>query len=116
MHEFSLCQSIVESVITELSQTTPAPKKVLEIKIKAGQLRQIIPDHMQFAFDTLKKDTILESATLIIDPVPILVKCRDCSNEQTIDAFRFACSNCGSTSLDTLTGMELYLDSIEVES
>lgn len=115
MHEFSLCQNLVESVLTELENLDQPPQTVSSVTVVVGRLRQIIPDYFEFAYQTLSQNTILEGSKLKITQLPITLKCQKCHTEQSVDAPKFTCSNCGSNQLETLSGMELYLDSIEVE-
>lgn len=116
MHEFSICESIVATALQAIADLPTAPKEVTQVTISIGGLRQVVPDYLQFAFETLRQDTVLASAVLKINELPITLHCQACGHEQTIDAPKFTCSNCGSSQLKTINGMELSLDSIEVET
>ncbi len=116
MHEFSICENLVHAVLQEISQQDQPPAKVLQVKVVIGRLRQVVPDYLEFAYQTLSQDTLLQGSILEIEQLPIRLKCRHCGAENGTDRPVFQCPRCGSRDLETVAGMELYLESIEVES
>jgi hydrogenase nickel incorporation protein HypA/HybF len=115
MHEFSICQNLVDAIVNEVKAIQPLPKRLLEAHVAIGQLRQIIPSYLEFAYETLVKDTIAEGSKLVIRSVPLEVKCRHCEWQGGIEQYKFICQSCESTDLETMTGMELYLENLEIE-
>ena len=68
MHEVSLIQSINEAVMAEMPKHNIT--KIESITLRIGEMRQVIPDTLIFAFEILSKDTPLEGAKLIVENIP----------------------------------------------
>lgn len=111
MHELSVASSIIKSVTAEISQRNL--RSVVKIGIKIGALTDIVPDALIFGFDSLKKDTVLKSATLEIEKVPIVGKCDKCQKEFEVKEFIFICPDCGSVVISTAQGKELDITFLE---
>ena len=111
MHELSIIDNIIK--IVEENARKAGFTHVDCIKLRIGEMRQIVPDSMEFAFDSLKKDTLLENAKLEYTIVPVEVECRSCGLRSLIKEIDFTCKKCGGTDLKLLTGKELQIESIE---
>ena len=111
MHEVSL----VESMVTALEKMMEEEKwkKITEVRLRVGVLRQVNPDILAFAFETVTKGTPLEGSRLIVTDIPLEYRCRDCG--QMWGDENGLCPACGSGSRETLAGMELEIESLEVE-
>jgi len=66
MHEISVCQSIVDSVIAESKALKPPAVRVLKAKIVVGRLRALVPESLSFAYEVLTKGTLAEGSSLEI--------------------------------------------------
>ena len=115
MHELSIMGNILDIVI-EHAESNNA-KKVHKINLKIGVLSDIIPEWAQNYFDMLTKDTIAEESELVIEKVPIKIKCHSCENEFTLENkdMNFFCNKCESTDIEILSGRELQITSIEID-
>ena len=111
MHEVSL----VESIVTALEKMMEEEewKNIVEVRLRVGILRQVNPEILSFAFETVTKGTSLEGARLLVTDVPLEYRCRDCG--QMWGEENGLCPVCGSASRETLAGMELEIESLEVE-
>ena len=78
MHEFNVCQVVVDTAIAELKRRTPPPK-LIKATVMVGALRSVVPESLQFAYEVLTKDTIAEGSTLEILHTPGRGKCRACN-------------------------------------
>ena len=78
MHEFGICQSIVETVIAEMGKHDTKQHRLLKTCMVVGGLRQIVPEYLQFAYKTLTKDTPADGSLLEIDTKPVIGKCKKC--------------------------------------
>ena len=113
MHEMGLVQNIVDIVLKTVEQNRIS--KVLRINIRAGQLRAIVPEQLQFCFEILSKESpIVEGAELVIETLPVKGKCKGCEHEFAVREYRFVCPGCGQEEIDVLQGMELLVSNIEV--
>ena len=115
MHEFAICERLVEIAIQEVARLQPSPRKVRTVGIAVGGLQQIVPETLETAFEVLTRGTPLEGATLRIRTVPVLVRCRDCRAESEIPPTEFICPQCGGVVLDVLAGREFVLETLEVD-
>jgi len=115
MHEFSLCQSIVEIILAELKKVDAPKVRLKKARLVAGALRQVVPESMTFAFELLTKNTEIEGAQLEMVTAQVKCKCRSCGWEGEIEDMIFQCRGCKAATLDILSGKELYLDSLEIE-
>ena len=113
MHEFSLVNAIIDS-IEEFAQKNGC-KKICSVKLKIGAMRQVVPDIMKFAFEAASEGTVLEGASLEIEEIPISIYCPDCGKSWGEENVGLRCPYCGGSNADMKTGMELDIDSIEVE-
>lgn len=113
MHEMSLIGGVFEVIEKTLSQHEV--KRVLQVKLKVGELTNAEPDALLMAFEAYSKDTLCEGAELIIESVPLLGCCRKCLEEFKVKTMIFICPNCGDTSIEVIQGEELLIESLEVE-
>ncbi|MDR0350279.1 MAG: hydrogenase maturation nickel metallochaperone HypA [Coriobacteriales bacterium] len=113
MHEFGLMQSVLEQV-QETAREAGA-ERVYEIKLVIGEMREVLPEAMDFAFEALSPGTLCEGAHLRIRAVGPSSRCLSCGQSFEHDRFHWACPACDSLATEPLTGKELYIDSIEVD-
>jgi hydrogenase nickel incorporation protein HypA/HybF len=113
MHEMSITQNILEDVDEHL--TNVQYSKIIDIKIKVGELTALDPSSLQFCYDALTKGTKFDGVPLIIDEIPLRGNCNNCKSEINIDNFLFVCSNCGSSDVTIISGEELILSEINIE-
>jgi hydrogenase nickel incorporation protein HypA/HybF len=110
MHELSIAEAIVA-----IAGDHAAGRRVLAVDVKVGALRQVVPDALEFAFELTIHGSSLEGAELRIESVPANGRCLDCGASSELDAFPFACAECGSVDLELMGGEELLVESIEVD-
>ena len=76
MHEFSIVEGIVKAVMGEALRHEAI--SVEEVYVEVGDLAFLNSAQLIFAFNTLKKDTIMANAQLLIANIEAQVKCREC--------------------------------------
>jgi hydrogenase nickel incorporation protein HypA/HybF len=112
MHELSITQNMLDLVVKQARES--GAKKIEKINLVIGEMTGVADTCLQFYFNMLSKDTPASGAVLSIKSVPLRVKCRECGN-----SFEFEegseCGKCHSSSLEIISGNELFVDSIEVE-
>ncbi len=113
MHEFSIIDSLISAVNKECINA--GFNKVKKIKILVGKASGAMPEALLFAFDVLKKQTIADEASLLIEKIPVAGHCNNCQCAFTTEeSFIFACPYCDSSSLKINSGRELDIAEIEV--
>ena len=115
MHELSICEGLVDAVLAEMGRVTPPPRRLLKANVVVGAMRQVVPDSLIFAYQSLTKGTAAEGSVLDIVPAPIAARCKQCGWQGDYPDPLFQCEECKSYDLDIEGGTELYLESLEVE-
>jgi len=111
MHELSIAENIVEVVKENLAER----RQLRSVKVRIGELANVIPDSLEFCFSAITKGTPFENARLEIENVGIVVHCDNCGADSEVEAFVFRCGNCGSTDVDVVSGNDLRVVEIEVD-
>lgn len=122
MHEFSLAQSVQETVISIAKQRSA--KEIKKVILKFGTFALIEEDQFRFCYDILKKESpLLEDAELEIIWISGELKCQECNFEGKIDEIPqehtelapiFQCPTCHSYATDIISGTEATIDSIVI--
>jgi len=80
-------------------------------------LSGVVKEALQFSFEIAAEETPCEGALLDIEEVPLTVMCPACVEPRTLpNTYHFFCPVCGTPTPEILTGRELDLVSIEIES
>ena len=113
MHEYSIVQSLLNSCEENAEQNNAT--KVTKVVVKIGVMSGVEPDLLQTAFDTFKEQTMCHDAEFIINIQQVVIKCKDCGEESTLQKNEYACLKCESVNIDILDGEEMYLMQLELE-
>lgn len=113
MHEMSLVESIMDAILEMKEENNW--ERISKVVLRIGDMRQVIPEVMSFAFNTASQSTPLEGAELVIREVKLHFQCQKCGKEWGEENMAFLCPFCGSMEVDLLHGMELEIESLEVE-
>ena len=113
MHELSIAGSIVE-IVSEYARENGAAQ-VTAVTLRLGQLSCVHQEALEFSFDLITKDTLLEGAVLKFIDVPVAVFCPCCEQQVELPGIqKFACPTCGTLTADVRQGRELEIESIEI--
>ncbi len=113
MHEMGIVSSILEA--SEKTAEREGATRINEIRVRVGELTEIIDEAMYFAFESLAPGTMAEGARLIIDHVPARSKCVECGVGFGHGRFDITCPECGSYFCELVQGQELDIECIDVE-
>jgi hydrogenase nickel incorporation protein HypA/HybF len=113
MHEIKIAEDLSALVLETAKKENIS--KVTKVNIIFGQLIQIVPDIFRFAFEETVRNSVAEDAELIIEVLPVEMKCINCGNDFQMIENRFSCNVCNSTDLEIIHGKELFIKSIEGE-
>ena len=114
MHELSIAEK-VNNTIKDLCERSDWAR-VRRVVLKVGHMRQIDPELLSFAFDVVAKGTVSEGAEMSVIELPIVFMCHSCGRETSSEETVFMCAGCGGTNVELRSGMELTIESMEVES
>ncbi len=113
MHEIRIAEDL--SAIVLEAAVKENLSKVTKVNISFGELIQVVPDIFEFAFREAVRDSVAADAEIVLEIVPVKMKCSVCRTEFIVRENLFACASCGSSELEILTGKELFIKSIEGE-
>lgn len=112
MHEMSVAESLVETIIKEAEKINAKPLKAV---ISCGQLNPINDEVMQFAFEVVTRDTVCAGMKLEVLHLPWRATCRKCKEKFDFDVYSPKCTKCGSAEMDMEDDAPLQLDEIEFD-
>jgi hydrogenase nickel incorporation protein HypA/HybF len=113
MHEIGIANSILEAVRAE-ARLHPGHVPV-KIAVRIGGLAAIDPEALRFGFETLARETGMESLQLEIELCPPRYSCSKCGSEFSASQFDSRCPKCGNERTQFLSGDQLELAYLEME-
>ena len=75
MHEMAITQGIIDASVPEAKRH--GAKRILEIRLRIGEFSGVFPEYIQEYFNIASRGTLAEGAKLIIDKIPITIRCND---------------------------------------
>ncbi len=112
MHELSVCQALLAQV--ENIATEHAAKGVERIVLRIGPLAGVEPRLLQDAFPIAGAGSRAADAELVIEALPLKVRCDSCGAESDAAPNRLVCGACGDWHTRLISGDELLLASVEL--
>lgn len=113
MHELAICQSLmsqVESIALERNA-----QRVTSIVVGMGELSGVEAQLLKNAYSIARAGTVAENAELVIEHLPVRVKCNECGGESDALPNKLTCKHCGDWRTTVISGDELLLVSVELE-
>jgi hydrogenase nickel incorporation protein HypA/HybF len=109
MHELSVAGAVLDTALRHADG-----RRVTAVNVRAGALRQVVPESLRFYWGIVARDTGCEGAVLEVEEVAARLRCRDCARQWSPELPVFRCPGCGATGVEVAAGDELYVDYIEV--
>ena len=113
MHEVSICQGLVRVVLDELTQRAIGAGRLKRVCVVAGQMHQLVPDALTFAYELLTRDTPAADSHLDLRIPPLAAACKSCGWRGAIKAPVFLCAVCGA-GVEIKGGDELFVEELEI--
>jgi hydrogenase nickel incorporation protein HypA/HybF len=130
MHELALAGAVIDT-----AERHAGGRRIMLVRLRLGELRQVVPDSLAFYFEHVARGTLCEGAALEHEVVPAMLGCTSCdaiwelsstpgSHPATWDRtppagagprLSFRCPQCGSGDVGIRSGNEFEVESIEVE-
>ena len=108
MHEFGLCEGVVEAI-----QRRAAGRRVARARVRLGALHRVVRAAFEQAFALAAAGTEAESASVELMVIPVRANCLTCNARLESDDAIAVCPKCGGLDLDLTGGEEIILESIE---
>ena len=114
MHELAVAQALVEQVDAVISRHSATPASLIRVRI--GPLAGVVPELLATAFPLAAAGSRMEHAVLDLVAAPIKVRCQTCGAETEAAMNRLVCGACGDWHTQVVSGDELLLESVELET
>ncbi len=115
MHEFGICQNIVNIAREELNKLPQKNVHLIKMRVVVGKLHAIVNENLKMAYGILTRDTKLHDSELEIISEPVVAECKECGYRNQVKGNFFVCGQCESGMLEIIKGKELYIENLEVE-
>ena len=113
MHELAITEGILDAAVP--AAQAQGAEKILEIRLRIGELSGVIPECVQEYFEMISGGTIAEGARITVEYIPISIECRDCGYTGVMDRKLRHCPKCSGRNIRITGGREYYVDSLLVE-
>jgi hydrogenase nickel incorporation protein HypA/HybF len=113
MHELSVALSILDLVAEEAERRGG---RVAAVHVKLGPLSGVVRDALLSAYDLAREGTPFADTTLLIRDVPLVAWCPGCGVERALNFPELCCPACGTPTPDVVSGRELEVVALEIES
>lgn len=114
MHELAICQSLVDQ-LNGIADEHPG-KVITTIHLQIGPLSGVVPKLLQNAFPLASAGSAAESAQLVFEDSQITVHCDQCGHDTHSKTNNLVCSHCGNWQTQLVSGDELMLQQVVMES
>jgi hydrogenase nickel incorporation protein HypA/HybF len=112
MHELSICQALLGQV--EQIASEQQAHGVAKVVLRIGPLAGVEARLLQEAFTIACAGSVAEGGELIIEKLPLRVRCYSCGAESEAQPNRLLCGVCGDWHTRLISGDELLLVSVEL--
>ena len=125
MHELAVAQALVEQVDAVIDQhqanhddaaSSSDAWRASLIRVRIGPLAGVVPELLATAFPLAAAGSRMEHAELEFAHAPIRVRCQTCGAETEAAMNRLICGACGDWHTQIISGDELLLESVELET
>ena len=110
MHEYGLCESVLETV-----RQRAGGRKVAGIRVRFGVRHAVDEESLAQAFGFVADGTEAADAAVELVTVPATITCRDCGFSGETTDLLAVCPRCAGDNVDITGGDEMVLESITYE-
>jgi hydrogenase nickel incorporation protein HypA/HybF len=110
VHELALAGAVIDT-----AERHAGGRRVLLVRLRLGELRQVVPETLGFYFAHVARGTLCEGAALEHEAVAATLACGGCAASWSLEGTSFRCPQCGSADVAVGAGNEFEVESIEVE-
>ncbi|MBN1158186.1 MAG: hydrogenase maturation nickel metallochaperone HypA [Bacteroidales bacterium] len=110
MHEFSIAQHIIEIALQTAKEHDV--DQISSVEVEIGQAAGVVIEALEFAWESVVRDTPLQDAALTIKIIPVSVVCRTCGMNYSPRELLDLCPQCGDMNPEIIRGKELRVSAI----
>ena len=86
---------------------------VCSVEVEVGAASGVVPSALEFAWESARRNTLLDQAVLKVNCVPLEAKCRECGEFFRPGEIYEPCPACGALNPEIIRGKELRVIAIE---
>ena len=113
MHELAVCQGLMQQVV-QVAENERA-SRVTSVTLQIGPLSGVEAALLREAFPIASAGSIAWDAEMLIEVMPIVVGCSQCSARSEVSPNKLVCGQCGDWRTRLVSGEEMLLKSLEIE-
>ena len=113
MHEMGIAQQLVNIALDAIPSDIENPR-VEKLSLRIGKLAAVVEHSLSFCLEVITKGTPLEGAQLVIESVPVCLRCETCQHQWQTDTPAFGCPECKTGQVTMISGREIEISSIEL--
>jgi hydrogenase nickel incorporation protein HypA/HybF len=110
MHELALATAIRDTAVRHAGG-----RSISAVRVRAGALRQVVPESLDFYFGIVSHGTGCDGARLELEVIPAVLRCEACGRTWQPETPSFRCPGCGVARVELLSGEVLEVESIDIE-
>jgi hydrogenase nickel incorporation protein HypA/HybF len=114
VHELAITQSLLQVALDKAGEAKA--RRIGSIRLRIGRLSGYVPEAVEQNFRMITPGTIAEGAALEIDWVPLRCRCKGCGVEYDATPDDFTCPACRAADFAIISGREMFIESMEVET
>jgi len=113
MHELSIALCILDAA-AEQSQLRGGVR-IGAVHVKVGPLSGVIKEALGPAFELAREGTDLADCRLVIEEVPVVIRCAACQADRAVPSVQeMCCPVCGNPPAEILSGREMDITAMEI--
>lgn len=115
MHELSIALSLLDLAAEESERQGGG--RVTAVHLKLGRLSGVVKEALLSAYEMAREGTPLAETELVVEEVPLVIRCSACAADRTpASAYELRCPTCGGPATEIVSGRELEVCALEIES
>ena len=114
MHELSMAQDLLK-ILGEYQEELETGQQIKAVHLKVGKFTSVVPETLGFCYELLVQNTPFAGTRLVIEEIPLVIRCRRCLGQKNLETPRFHCPDCSSEEVEMVAGGEMMIDFIQVE-
>ncbi len=108
-----IAQQLVTIALDAIPDDIENPR-VEKLNLRIGKLASVVEHSLSFCLEIITKDTPLEGAQMVIEAVPVQLRCETCNHLWQTDEPAFGCPQCRDGKVTMISGREIEISSIEL--
>jgi hydrogenase nickel incorporation protein HypA/HybF len=115
LHELPVTEKILDIVLAHAERN--AVRQVVAIHLRVGALSDLEDEWIQHYFNYLARETVAAEAKLVIERVPVVMRCNRCAHTFEIDVKELTtvtCPQCKASDYTLISGRDYHIKHMEV--